>query len=122
MNSVLLTYEFVSSLFCCRKANIDHNIFKHLNIDLQSEQLKRIEPDPMDELGGITAKPIDDAKMSYFLIDHNSFIERNKKLSEWNNNTPPPSFEQKKQVREAMFSFLDESTIEETRLVSIYFQ
>lgn len=104
----------------CRKANIDHNIFKHLNIDLQSEQLKRIENEPFDDQGGTSTKP-DENKLSYYLIDHNSFIERNKKLTDWNNNTPPPSFEQKKQVREAMFSFLEESTIEETRLVSTPF-
>jgi len=98
-----------------RKANIDHNIFKHLNIDVLSEQIKRTDTDPLLSHSN-TTKAVDEPNLNYYLIDHNSFIERNKKVTDMYENLPPPTFEQKKQVRESMFAFLEESSIEETRL------
>jgi len=110
-----VTFRYIPLPF--RKANIDHNIFKHLSLDILSEQIKRDDSSPEN---AVTQKGIDESRLNGYLIDHNSFVEKNKKFAEMNDHLPPPSFDQKKQVREEMFAFLDESTIEETRLVSLF--
>jgi hypothetical protein len=51
------------------------------------------------------------------LVDQSSHIERNKRFTDLD-QVPPPNFEEKRKVREEMFFFLEEATIEETRLVS----
>lgn len=84
---------------------VDHNVLRHLNIDRNSDKyqeyqnvsLATIINDVNEEQG----KP--NLEMKY-PVD----------LSE---KPPMPSVEEKKNIREAMFDFLDESRMEEMRLV-----
>lgn len=84
---------------------VDHNVLRHLNIDRNSDKyqeyqqvsLATIINDTNEEQG----KPNLEIK---FPVD----------LSE---KPPMPTMEEKKNMREVMFDFLDESRIEEMRLV-----
>ena len=85
---------------------VDHNVLRHLNIDRESQKyqefeqvsLTRIISDVNEEAG----RPNADIR---FPVD----------LSE---KPPMPNPEEKQNLREQMFDFLDESRIEEMRLVS----
>jgi hypothetical protein len=50
------------------------------------------------------------------IMDQNSYIEKNKKFTELDQR-PAPSFDEKTKMREQMFFFMEDATIEETRLV-----
>jgi hypothetical protein len=81
--------------------HIDHNILRHLRIERDSEEYKRFEnPNPLG-LAEKFRKNIEDL--------HTMPAEHEVKA--------PPNLEEKANIREKMFSFLDESRMEETRLV-----
>ena len=80
---------------------VDHNVLRHLNIEKDSEQYKKFEyPNP----SGLTEK-----------LQKN--IENLQTMPTLNETVHVPSLEEKANIREKMFSFLDESRMEETRLV-----
>jgi hypothetical protein len=85
--------------------HVDHNILRHLRIERDSEEYKRFEnPNPLG-LAEKLRKNIEDL--------HTMPAEHEVKA--------PPNLEEKANIREKMFSFLDESRMEETRLVrSVY--
>lgn len=82
--------------------HVDHNILRHLNIEKDSELYKKFEyPNP----SGLTEKlrkNIED--LQTMPVEHEV--------------RPMPTLEEKANIREQMFSFLDESRMEETRLVN----
>lgn len=81
---------------------VDHNILRHLNIERDSEEYKKFEnPNPLG-LAEKLRKNMED--LHTMPVDHEV--------------RPPPNLEEKANIREKMFSFLDESRMEETRLVS----
>ena len=100
----------IFSYISLRTAVVDHNIYKHLNISKQS--------DMVDENGEMSTLPREKIKAPILLMDQSSHIERNKKFTELD-QVPVPSFEQKKKLREEMFFYLEDATIEETRLVTL---
>ncbi len=88
------------------KPVVDHNILKHLSIDKQQEY-----HDDGDKF----------EKEKTHTLDYQSMISdlKKKKIPDIaQENLPPPSFDEKRKRREDMFNFFEESTIEETRLVS----
>lgn len=89
---------------------VDHNILKHLNIDKQAEYQQSIQQ--ADENVKDQGKALNYSSM---LTD----LKKKKLPDLTNDNLPAPSFEEKRKLRENMFNFFEESTIEETRLVSV---
>lgn len=84
---------------------MDHAILKHLSIDRQAEYQEADNQKSEKERQG---------------LDYQSMLAelKKKKIPDIaQENQPPPSFEEKKKLRENMFNFFEESTIEETRLV-----
>lgn len=108
------------NLNTAKKTGVDHNILKHLNIDRQNEYLESLETEKNADNNEDT-RSIAKANLlaSLELNSANKFIEKNKRLLDAEINVPPPTFEEKRKVREDMFNFFEESTIEETRLVRI---
>jgi hypothetical protein len=87
----------------------DPNILKHLSIDRQVEYQEEKEKAEKERSPA---------------LDYQSMLMemKKKKLPDIaHENQPPPSFDEKKKLRENMFNFFEESTIEETRLVSCQF-
>lgn len=104
------------NVFVDRTATVDHNIFKHLSINKEAEGTDHNQFNN-DQLPSVSER-INRAPI--MLMDQNSYIDRNKKFTELE-QMPVPSFEQKKKLREDMFFYLEDSTIEETRLVSLLY-
>lgn len=85
---------------------MDHNILRYLRIERGSEDAKKLEtfaPKKPHELTETMLKNIDELKYVGAGAEHH----------------PMPSEAQKSKIREKMFDFLDESRIEETRLVRL---
>jgi hypothetical protein len=106
LRNVPLRCSFALTSFV-RTASVDHNIFKHLNLN-KSSALDEVERNPLTYPEEVKGKML-------MVVDQNSYIERNKKFTELD-QIPVPSFDEKKQLREDMFFFLEDSTIEETRI------
>ncbi len=86
---------------------VDHNILKHLGTDRQVDYYNELEREEEEE----RKRTVD---FSQLLVQE----MKKKKTPEVEIQQPPPSFEEKKKIRENIFNYLEESTIEETRLVS----
>jgi hypothetical protein len=97
---------------------VDHSAFQYLNINKAagdtgiSETLQNGEEEGNN---GEIRLNRGSFPFAIGLNSNNSYIEKNKKLSDLD-QVAAPSFEQKKKLREDMFFFLEDSTIEETRL------
>lgn len=104
--SILIERTITSLHLYCRDevtGQVDHNVLRHLNIEKDSEQYKKFEyPNP----SGLTEK-----------LQKN--IENLQTMPTLNEAVHMPSLEEKANIREKMFSFLDESRMEETRLVRL---
>jgi hypothetical protein len=104
-NLILRTYRY-------RKAAVvDHNILKHLSIDRQAEHQKNLDLEKEEEEKELKTG-----------LDYAAMLGdmKRKKLPDLAvDSAPPPTFEEKKKLRENMFNFFEESAIEETRLVSL---
>lgn len=102
------------------RAQVDHNVLKHLGINKNSTEYKEIENDLLN-------RPLDEEEefnplfVNLYTEYQTILQEKRKKVIEPVDHSPPPTFEEKVKVREQMFSFIEESTIEENRLVSLYF-
>lgn len=86
---------------------VDHNILKHLNLEKQNDILAS-EHAAENELNQSLSS----------LLHH--LPEKKKPLIDplLDHTQPPPSFDEKRKSRERMFNFMEESAIEETRLVT----
>lgn len=82
--------------------HVDHNVLRHLNIERDTDQYKKFEyPNP----GGLAEK-----------LQKN--IENLQTMPVMHEAIPVPNLEEKANIREKMFNFLDEARMEETRLVT----
>lgn len=94
-------------MFSRKGAYVDHNILKHLNIEKQNALLATehaAENEQNQTLGSLLLH-LPEKKKALIdpLLDHSQ---------------PPPTFDEKRKGREKMFNFMEESAIEETRLVT----
>lgn len=81
--------------------HVDHNVLRHLNIEKDSDQYRKFEfPNP----SGLAEK-----------LQKN--IENIQNVPINHEALPMPTLEEKANIRERMFDFMDESRMEETRLV-----
>lgn len=86
---------------------MDPNIMRHLNVDRESDYTRNLMATLMpsaDKKG--EAKPLSIAEFPI------------RKESERPKDQPAPTFNEKKKLRETLFLVMDESAIEETRIVS----
>ncbi len=84
---------------------VDHNVLRHLNIDKQSNFLDTVEE---PRVGRLTADDLEQLERRE---------EKLKFVVDLSEKPPMPSLEAKKDLREKMFFMLEESRIEEMRLV-----
>lgn len=91
---------------------------RHLNVDKNSEEVKALSRNIylQDQLHPSAATTTNNNMAT--LLDMN-IINKPLEMDPLNHNNSPPTFQQKKEIRENMFITLEESTIEETRLVSV---
>jgi hypothetical protein len=90
---------------------------KHLNLDKQSNNLQ------VTELIRLVPDVGNDSKQDFQQISM-ALPERKKRFGEQvivDANLAPLSFDEKRKLREKMFDYFEDSTIEETRLVIIIF-
>ena len=85
---------------------VDHNVMRHLNIDKESDQYKQIE----------SYAPKKPYELTEVMLKNISELQHIGAAAEQH---PPPTEKEKSALREKMFNFLEESRIEETRLVSL---
>lgn len=101
---------------------VDHNILKHLNIDRRSEILALEAENNVNSTNQDAENEYNFDEFSRTSNAQHGSKKLPKKFGEQfhqEQNIPPPSFEEKKKVREQMFDYFEESAVEETRLVSI---
>jgi ribosomal protein L35 len=84
---------------------VDHTVLRHLNIEKDSEQYRKLESSNVVGMGEKLQKNIEALEAML----PNAEVK------------PAPTHEEKSRMRDKMFSFLDESRMEETRLVHILF-
>lgn len=82
---------------------------KHLSVDKDSDYVKNLSRSIFIQDNNPAIVDGKAAALDYSLLEKKRDMEFD--------NRPPPSFNEKKKIRETMFLVLDESTIEETRLV-----
>ncbi|RYH13713.1 hypothetical protein EON65_34980 [archaeon] len=103
--------HFMTYVLFSTQPYLDPNILKHLNVDKQSEYYKNLAQNLEDE----DSRAKEGRKLT--ALDFASLEKKNPAVIEIDHR-PKPSFEEKKKMRETMFLMLEESSIEETRLVS----
>jgi hypothetical protein len=97
---------------------VDHSAFQYLNINKATGDTgisDNLSNGGEEGNGGEMRFNRGSFPFAIGLNSNNSYIEKNKKLSDLD-QVIAPSFEQKKKLRDDMFFFLEDSTIEETRL------
>lgn len=91
-------------------ANVDHNIARHLNID------KEADDDDWEDIDGDFEEE-EEPNNEFKILQGPKKVKKTYMKEE---KTRPPSMNQKKDMREKMFSYLDEARINEMRLELAY--
>lgn len=115
----IIIFHIISPLI--NRKPVDHNILKHLNIDRRSEILALETENNANSTNQDGENEYNFDEFSRTSNAQHGSKKLPKKFGEQfhqEQNIPPPSFEEKKKVREQMFDYFEESAVEETRLVS----